>query len=246
MDTPQDTVADHANEPLLTMEVPPKAPEAAVPTLPAEDEAAPSKPRTIIHPHAPASITLSDGSDKPPLTFECQRNILTMGALIAKNAKEFADPAKVHVKIVTQAINIDTKETNPITICRGLVGEVCQQLGSQFIPAQRATQLLSQIMTDLCEFSAMKTLMVIGVFGDGGKDGQPGVGGFSAFNGRLDISAADAIIHASAVQGELDRFKDSMRKQGVQFPDDSKIVVPGSDGFRVPRAMPPGGGGIVR
>lgn len=163
-----------------------------------------------------AIIEWDDGS-----TEEHYRSRLALGQKMANILDTVPEKADQHVKIYLLAHEGD-KQVQQI-IAQGTGKEVKETLDSNSMTPQTAMMQLDYAVGLLFELSGLKGIVLTTVFEDAG------IGGFGRMSDAVEVADGDKIMLGSAAESQADMFKDAMREQGLTFPDDSPLILPGQN-----------------
>ena len=208
-------------------------------------------PKLRIDQNAPATVKIiraapGEGMEAPPVeVFEVQRNTLMIMTALKDHLKNDGEELTgVTIQISTKAVVtplvkptlLDVQEkpaTIDIVLFEGTGQDVVNRLMQMCVPPEYATMALQGFIMDplvgLTECTSLQIAMITLCFED------KGVGGFTIVNNKIPFAPGAAIMLAEAATGQIDTFKvEMMRKHNVQFPQDSKLVLPGQKGFGGP------------
>jgi hypothetical protein len=110
-----------------------------------------------------------------------------------------------------------------LVIAEGTLAEVLEQLQKRMMSPPNAFMQLQLIISQLAEFADLKGIIVTAVF----EDAQ--AVGFGFLSESTEVTDGDITTLVGAAEGQLDMFKDAMRKKrNMQFEGDrGRIIIPG-------------------
>jgi len=141
---------------------------------------------------------------------------------LSDKAREDKESLKRNVRIVLKSADPEDKQV--FVIGEGTLLDVLEKLNNRIIFAPNAMSQLQIIVSQIAELSDLKAIMITAVFGPE----TPQVAGFGFTSESTDVTADDIKALASAVTGQIDMFKNKMRKKhNMTFDDDSRIITLG-------------------
>lgn len=138
----------------------------------------------------------------------------------------------VYLKVPPEVKLKDGRER--LVIAEGTLPEVVEILHQRIMPSPAALMKLQATIGYMAEFSNMKGIIITGVFDDAQAVGF----GFLSESTELKDGDIEALV--SAAEGQLDMFKDAMRKKrNIQFEGDKgKLFIPGKGPAAIHLAKP--------
>lgn len=160
-------------------------------------------------------------------TVECPRN-LTEIIKTLQTDETLKKLAGTDTQIIINLVFTDTipNEPNRQSIGKGTYNELIKTLPNNVLTPGNAVEMLRHFCIRMIETSNLKAAMFTMLF-DNNEQGKDMLGGLGIVNENVEILPEHITKFTTAVSGQLDLFKDAMRKKGFQFKEDSKIIIPG-------------------
>ena len=227
--TPPETPPIPPNAGACVDEFPPITQKAAEDTTPPNTKVAED---VMVSMDTPVDIEVTSVSN-PALNkkFQAPRNMWAMLKKILDNVDQPAmDTADLQMVISTVGKNKDGSQQN-VKMAQGPIKHVLQSISAQMIPSQATAQILFSGVRDLLEPTPIRGVLVTAIF----ENQQPMA--FAMLNHTLGDQLTDDDINMLAhhAQVNVDMFREKMRKNGHQFPDDNPIIMPGRGKLIIPR-----------
>lgn len=157
--------------------------------------------------------------DKEAVTFDCLRNLIEVKKALNAN-KAFTDALPVETTKVKITFNFENSEEHPVLV-EGTAKEIMVFLDSNILSTKIAMRMLQHLCVRLIETSPLKCGIVTFLF----EDNQ--VGGIGLLNEATEVDSGSINAFVSAAGGQLDMYKEQMRKLGITLIGDSNIIIPG-------------------
>jgi len=158
--------------------------------------------------------------DKEPVVFESLRNLIELKASLLSNeaTKTSGADEKINIKIV---FNFENSDEHPVLV-EGSFKTVMEFIDSNTLTTQTGMRMLQHLCVRLIETSPLKCGVVTFLW-----DGNQ-VGGVGLLNEALEVDAGSINAFISAANGQLEMYREQMRKNGIELAGDSKIIIPGN------------------
>jgi hypothetical protein len=179
------------------------------------------------------------GADGNTTIYESYRSLLDVYKYIIGMVTDWAKANNVDVNAITADMPISKTHlrvylqaedgSKELTLADGDIPSVFAALASKLIPPKIAVGEMTRLASFLAECASLKLSLVTSVFGD------IGVSGFGYISDATEVTDADVKMLVSAAEGQIDMFKDAMRKKrNIVFDGDKgQIIMPGAAGMRL-------------
>jgi hypothetical protein len=175
----------------------------------------------VFTPKIMARVTIyakKDGMENTVKQATCYRNTWVVFKVLVdyKEASTPEELAQLFVKL-----EIINEGAAPLVLLNTEFNKAFEELMGRCLNPNMAFQILAKTLSDLGEMSAMTGVIVTAVF----KDGKSAGIGF--ISDSLPVTETDISVLGEAAANQAEQFKVEMRKKGVKFPSDSRIIIPG-------------------
>jgi hypothetical protein len=179
------------------------------------------------------------GADGNTVVYESYRSLLDVYKYIIGMVTDWAKANNVDVNAITADMPISKTHIRvylqaeqggeELTLADGDIPSVFAALASKLIPPKIAVGEMTRLASFLAECASLKLSLVTSVFGD------IGVSGFGYVSDATEVTDDDVKMLVSAAEGQIDMFKDAMRKKrNIVFDGDKgQIIMPGAAGLRL-------------
>ncbi|MFC1453680.1 hypothetical protein ACFLQL_00685 [Verrucomicrobiota bacterium] len=158
---------------------------------------------------------------------ECARNLTEIIKKL-KTDEELTKLAGTDTEIIVNLVFSDVVANEPDRqpIGKGKYDELLTALPKNVLTAGGAVEMLRHFCIRMIETSNLKAAMFTLLF-DQNEEGKDVLGGLGIVNENVEILPEHITKFVKAADGQLEMFKDAMKKKGFKFPDDSNIIIPG-------------------
>jgi len=172
-----------------------------------------------------AIIEWSDLEGNVTSTGEGFRSLSALSGQMSKILEGAPDRAQENVEIYLNEEPVEGATTPEQqvrrVIVKGKLVEVVEYLKNRAIEPAAAVAQLQTTVGLLCDMSSLQAIILTAVFDEAGATG------FGLVSESTEITDECLILLGASAANQADMFKDAMRKRGLEFPDDSSIIVPG-------------------
>lgn len=187
----------------------------------------------------PKAFIAWTGDDGNTDVYESYRSLLDVYKYLIGRITKWAKENNMDVNAITSDTPISKTKvrvylqaedgSKEITVAEGDIPTVFAGLASKLIPPKIAAGEMTRLAAYLAECASLKLCMVTSVFG------ELGVSGFGYISDATEVTDADIKMLVSAAEGQIDMFKDAMRKKrNIIFDGDKgQIIMPGAAGLRM-------------
>lgn len=162
-------------------------------------------------------------------TEQIHRGLFPVFRYLLARRRENADG---ELRVFAYLTAMTDKGGRKLKIVDATIDEAIASLTERMQPASVVMQRLQLTISQIAEVSSLKGVILTAVFNDSGKGSAPA--GFGFLSESILVTNEDIALLGGSATSQLDMFKDAMRKnKNVEFPGDSRIVLPGQSGIFV-------------
>lgn len=171
-----------------------------------------------------ATIILQKENENSVIYNNMPRNMCFLLRALNAIKEKYKEDEQQHVNVTIKITVPNTKILNTteeiVVVDKQPLPDVIKNLSQKVMTTQSALNELTAIITTLLETSELRCISVTGIF----ENNSPV--GFTSISKSIPVTETDIKIFGEVMANQAEQFKHQMNKYGIQFPSESKIILP--------------------